>query len=185
MSDVHGSEHLAARRAALVKAFRGLASRWPKFFAPSRVDELIPVWLRAVAGIDVAVLEPAALEFAASQSGKYAPEPNAFAAFARSMERRVLGDHTPRVTEEPRSIFSGARAFRYAKPGPDVGYGRLDAENAIGFAIVSGGSLNISEYEMDKILGHEIDWAWIDPHDVPRMAAPDAFFEGRVEFRAA
>lgn len=94
--EVRGQEHLAVRRAALLKVFRAFASRWPRFFGPARADDLLPVWLNGTAGVDPNVLEPAAIEFAANSQGKWYPDPPAFAQFARQWSNRVLG-----VTEPP------------------------------------------------------------------------------------
>lgn len=93
-SDVQGQQYLAERRVALLKVFRAFCSRWPRFFGTDRTDELLPVWLSAVAGIDVSVLEPAAIDYAATNGGRYAPEPRIFADHARLHASRVNGSDT-------------------------------------------------------------------------------------------
>lgn len=101
--EVRGQEHLAARRAALHKVFRAFASRWPYFFGPARADELLPVWLKGVAGIDVALLEPAAIELAASTTGR-APEPRVFGDFARAYGEKLSNSNREYVGIAPASI---------------------------------------------------------------------------------
>lgn len=174
--EVHGTEHLAARRAALLKAFKAFASRWPKFFAPARVDELLPVWLKAVGGVDVAMIEPAALDFAADYKGRYAPDPAEFGTFARAFERRLTRPVEALTVKEDRDVFWQAKAFWYAKPGREDGYGRLNADYAIAFQLRDGsGCLNIADIEMDNLY-QGAAWGWLPPEEVPLMAAPNSFF---------
>jgi hypothetical protein len=85
---LHGAEHLAARRATMLRVFRAFSARWPKAFAMGRADELMPIWLQSLSHVDTTVLEPAAIQFAAEHEGRYPPDPPDFARFARQMEQR-------------------------------------------------------------------------------------------------
>lgn len=95
LSDLPGE-----RRNALVAMFRLLASRWPKIFAASRSGELMPVWATALGGVETSVLEPAALQFCAESSAKYAPDPAEFAKFARGLQAKHLRIASPEQTPE-------------------------------------------------------------------------------------
>ena len=78
------------RRRVLARALEVLATRWPRFFAPSRGAELLAVWMQATAGCAAATLVPAATKLAAEHEGP-APSPRAFAAVARELGRKHLG----------------------------------------------------------------------------------------------
>lgn len=154
-----------------------LRRHWPRQFAfvTSGSDDAtrtVQDYGRALLGCDLHAIVPAAERWIADE--KFGPKPAELAATVRSMARAatVVPDQGPKL-----SPFHRAKPLWFARPGDAGGYGRLDAEHAIAFTMTGGrGTLNISDFEMDKIHGHEIAWGWLRPIDVPRMAAPDEFF---------
>jgi len=165
------------RQAAVVQVFQVLSARWPRFFAASRSAELLPVWIAAVTTVETAALVPAATDYAAHHSGKFAPEPAEFAAHARAYLRRVTGqDRVAPAANGPDDPYVGARPFWYEKPGPEKGPYRLDAAHAVAFAVtqgpLAGGSLGISDLELDRIARRELASGWLAPEAVPAWAAP-------------
>jgi hypothetical protein len=108
---------------------------------------------------------------------KYAPTPAELGAIAKELTfaNRPKPEAVP--STGPSSVFEHAKAFWFARPGASAGYGRRDADHAIGFRLARGGSLNITELEMDQIHAGTLAWGWMAPHHVPRTAAPDEFFQ--------
>lgn len=165
------------RRGAVIEVFKILAVRWPKVFAASKSAEMLPVWLAALTPVETAALVPAATDFAATNTGQYAPNPAQFAAHARAWHRRVTGETrgTPDVAESLDPL-DGARPMWFAKPGPERGPYRLDADHAIAFAIdrgpLAGGTLGLSDIELDRIYRHETPYGWMAPDAVPEWAVP-------------
>lgn len=173
---------LHERRLALVQVFKTLGARWPRIFAASRGDELMPVWLAAVAHCETAALVPAAVDFAATSTDKYAPDPAEFARHVRAYTRRATGQDRPSAapsTTEPTSPLFGARAFWFDKPGPEKGPYRLNADRAVAFAIdtgpLAGGSIGITSDEIDRLWKREIGYGWLAPESVPDWAVPDGW----------
>lgn len=176
MSDeIKGREHVVARQQALGAVFKRFAAIWPRAFAPSHWDGLMEPWLDALKGVPTDALEPAAREILRDGNTQYPPKPWELAKRARAIDRATRPDR-PAAPADTWDLFAKAKPFRYAKPGADTGYGRLDGDNAIAFVLRSGGSLGISEFEMDRIHARELDWSWMAPEDVPMTAAPTAFF---------
>jgi hypothetical protein len=154
-----------------------LRRHWPRQFAfaassSEEAAQTVQDYGRALLGCDLQAIVPAAQRWIADE--KFGPKPAELAAMVRSMARATAA---PVQSDAPnRSPFHRAKPFWFARPGADGGYGRLNAEHAIAFALTTGGTLNITELEMDKIHAHEIAWGWMQPVNVPRMAAPDEFF---------
>ena len=154
-----------------------LRRHWPRQFAfvtsaSEDATRTVQDYGRALLGCDLHNIVPAAERWIADE--KFGPKPAELAACARALRRAAapVSDAGPGV-----GPFHRAKPLWYAKPGPAAGYGRLDAERAIAFTMTNGrGTLNIGEFEMDKLYAHEIAWGWLRPADVPRMAAPDEFF---------
>lgn len=173
---IGGEHHRRERVQALMGVFRVFAARWPRFFGGARADELVPVWLPAVAGLEAAQLEPIAIAYAAEAEGP-APAPAEFGRWARAYLRRVTGeDRRAAAPEVPRDPADGARPFWYAKPGPEEGPYRLDAHRAVALAVqqgpLAGGSLGISDGEMGQLLAGSLPWGWMTPLEVPKHAVP-------------
>lgn len=154
-----------------------LRRHWPRQFAfvtsgSEDATRTVQDYGRALLGCDLRNIVPAAERWIADE--KFGPKPAELAALVRSMARSAAAvpEDGPRL-----SPFHRARPLWFARPGHPTGYGRLDAERAIAFTMTNGrGTLNIADLEMDKIHAHEIAWGWMQPADVPRMAAPDEFF---------
>lgn len=173
---IGGEHHRRERVQALMGVFRVFAARWPRFFGGARADELVPVWLPAVAGLEAAQLEPIAIAYAAEAEGP-APAPAEFGRWARAYLRRVTGeDRRATAPEVPRDPADGARPFWYAKPGPEEGPYRLDAHHAVGLAVqqgpLAGGSLGICDADMDRLHRRELAGGWLAPTAVPAGAVP-------------
>lgn len=169
---LHGEHHRRERTQALLAAFRVFGARWPRFFGATRLDDLLPIWLPAVTGIDAAQLEPIAVAYAAEAEGP-APAPAEFGRWARAYLRRVTGGD--RMAAAPRqpdpSRLHGARPFWYAKRGPDKGPGRLDADRALALATPEG-CHGISDPELERLWTRELAGGWLAPEDVPTWAVP-------------
>lgn len=154
-----------------------LRRHWPRQFAfaasaSEDAAQTVQDYGRALLGCDMRLIVPAAQRWVAEE--KFGPKPAELASLVRSMSRAASA---PAPTDQPRrSAYHRARPIWLARPGAPDGYGRLDAEHAIAFTLETGGTLNLSEIEMDKIHGHEIAWGWLTPADVPHTAAPAEFF---------
>lgn len=167
--------------AALLRETRAaleiLRRHWPRQFAftassSEEAAQTVQDYGRALLGCDLRAIVPAAQRWIADE--KFGPKPAELAALVRSMSRAA---HAPAAPDQPRrSVFHRARPLWFARDGAAAGYGRLDAEHAIAFTLETGGTLNMTDLEMDKIHGHQIAWGWMQPADVPRTAAPDEFF---------
>lgn len=173
--ELHGEHYRRERVQALMGAFRVFGARWPRFFGAARLDDLLPIWLPAVAGIEAAQLEPIAVAYAAEAEGP-APAPAEFGRWARAYLRRVTGADraAPSPREAPASRLHGARPFWYAKPGPDKGPGRVDAHRALALATPEG-CHGISDPDMDRLWDRTLAGGWLAPEDVPAWAVPDGW----------
>lgn len=89
------------REAEIVQVFRTFSSRWPKFFAATRVGELLPVWATALESLPMGMLPTAALSYCAHHEGKFAPEPGQFARFARGLVAKHTAASDPAAVEMP------------------------------------------------------------------------------------
>jgi hypothetical protein len=175
--EVKGREHLVRRQGALTAVFKRFSAVWPRAFAVTQWPTLFEPWMDALHGVATDVLEPAARELLRDGEPKYPPKPWEFAKFARTIEKRSIPAAAGGGQEAlPRDALHTARPFRYAKPGRPEGFGRLDQDWAIGFALAGGGFLNVSEADAQRMAAKELTWSWMQPAEVPPMAAPPAFF---------
>lgn len=151
------------KAAAIAEAWRALATRWPKRFAPARLDEIMRrTWERGLADCAIEALVPAAEQLAASWQGP-APDVPDLAKQARAYEARhlratQLGSHAT-VPSRRRDPFDGARRFWVERVD---GYGEVYRQTCWQLAH-GAGCVGISETDAERIAEGTLAWGWIDP----------------------
>lgn len=164
------SEHVVPPRVppsfAMVEVFDLMSARWPNFFSPDRAPDLLPMWLDACGHVNQEAWAPAAREFRATAPAM-PPSPPEFAKVAQRLAGELFGAAAV-VTPHRRSVLSGARPFRFASPGREMGWGRWDAENALAFLLADGQSFSgVTEDLVSQMMDKTIEIVWINPPDQP------------------
>ncbi len=155
--DVKGREHLVRRHQVMLAVFKAFSGVWRGNFAPTRWESIMPTWLDNLRGIDTDHLEPAAREFLRDPGTSFPPKPWEFAKYARTFVRTQQTSVLPAADNSAPSILNNARAFWFVRDGVDGPY------YSYGWALASGGSVGISDREMDRLLAGEIRWGWGSP----------------------
>lgn len=155
MSDeIKGREHLVRRLQVLTGVFKRFSVVWRSAFAASRWPDLLETWKDQLQGIDTDHLDPAAKEFLRVGATQYPPKPWEFAKFARQFARSQQTSAPLEIDRKVPSILHNARPFWIERTDADGSYA---AECS---ALAGGGSVGISEREMDRLLAGELRWGW-------------------------
>jgi hypothetical protein len=153
--EIKGREHLVRRHGEMTKVFKRFSVAWRMAFAAARWPDLLDTWMDQCKGIDTDHLEPAAQEFLRTSATTYPPKPWEFAKFARSFSRsRSVSSSRVSHDAEPNGILTNARPFWIERTDADGPYA------AECWALAGGGSVGISEREMDRLLAGELRWGW-------------------------
>jgi hypothetical protein len=174
-----------ALMAAVREALALCLPMWPRALAAlTQQSQASHDWLthyaRACGSADHDLIVEAARRWCASE--QFAPKPADLGKLARELTAQRRGSApTPVAPDVPADLLDGARPFWFAKAGAEEGPYRLDADRAIGMAVVrgalAGGSLGISEGEMDQLQAGAIPWGWLTPLEVPKPAVPAGWHE--------
>lgn len=104
--EIKGREHKVARQIAMTNVFKKFAPIWKQAFHANQWANLLEPWMDACAGIDTAVLEPAAKALLKTKP-TYPPKPWDFADVARQLHY----ENSPRMERQSASKTSDPYRF--------------------------------------------------------------------------
>ncbi|MES2524052.1 MAG: hypothetical protein V4617_15200 [Gemmatimonadota bacterium] len=165
--DVKGREHLVKRQQLIFAIFKRFSSRWQRAFHPNRWPDLLDDWTDGCRRVDTDQLEPMARAFLREVQSQYPPKSWEFQNFVLAKLRKSAESTDGPLRMQPDDPLVGSRPFWFERNVPGIGVVQAQA-----YQLKSGGSLGISELEMDGLYDKSVRWGWGYAHAGELQMAP-------------